>query len=168
MENKGLCAQDRSTQEELQLFSSTWKLREFYVFEFYSDVRWRSPFPTWRCAAESTSRTPCKGEKKCGCPISTDTSISSDFYMCALLMTSKIFADQQLNILCMVGTLIRKNEGSISANTSLFEHTGSENILTRQNPRTRMQKRKLHENCNTASLSYSTLSYSSPCCCILL
>ena len=21
-------------------------------------------FPTWRCAAESTSRTPCKGEKK--------------------------------------------------------------------------------------------------------
>ena len=31
----------------------------------------------------------------------------------------------------------------------------------RQNPRTRVQKRKLRENCNTATLSYSTFSYSS-------
>ena len=29
---------------------------------------------------------------------------------------------------------------------------------TRQNPRTRMQKQKLRENCNTATLSYSTPS----------
>ena len=32
---------------------------------------------------------------------------------------------------------------------------------TTQNPRTLMQKRKLRQNCNAATLSYSTLSYSS-------
>ena len=48
--------------------------------------------------------------------------------------------------------------------TTFGETSRSFLIQTRQNPRTRMQKRKLGENCNAASLSYSshsTLSYSS-------